>query len=257
MRRYVFEEPVSRLALWSRRLALFSLAVLVVATLTFRLGTQSLQAMTPLVSGVLLAGIAGLLAVLAFVRIWVKGHKGVGLALQGFFLALLLLAPLGWLVVQSVRLPVLNDVTTDVDEPPAFSRSRLVQAARNGRVPPEQPADIRQKQRAAYPRVLPVVLDVPPEEAFELARRATISLRWQVIEMVPPGGRSGAGRIEASDRTRILRFVDDITIRIRPRADGSRIDIRSASRLGSHDFGANAKRILAFTDEVNALLAAK
>ncbi len=82
MRRYVFEEPVSRLALWSRRLALFALAVLVVAVLTFRLGTQSLQAMTPMVSGIFLAAIAALLAVLAFVRIWVTGHKGVGLALQ-------------------------------------------------------------------------------------------------------------------------------------------------------------------------------
>jgi uncharacterized protein (DUF1499 family) len=132
-----------------------------------------------------------------------------------------------------------------------------VQAARNGRVPPEVRPEIRQKQRAAYPRVLPVVLDVPPEEAFELARRATISLRWQVIEMTPPGGRSGAGRIEAYDRTRLLRFVDDITIRIRPRAEGSRIDIRSASRLGSHDFGANASRILAFIDEVNTLAGTK
>jgi uncharacterized protein (DUF1499 family) len=55
-------------------------------------------------------------------------------------------------------------------------------------------------------------------------------------------------------RSRILRTAEDITIRIRPRADGSRIDIRSASRIGPHDLGVNATRIAAFADEVELLV---
>jgi uncharacterized protein (DUF1499 family) len=70
---------------------------------------------------------------------------------------------------------------------------------------------------------------------------------------VRPGGRLGLGRIEAIDRTFLLRIPDDITVRIRPRADGARIDVRSASRIGNHDLGENARRIRRYLDEVSAL----
>lgn len=78
-----------------------------------------------------------------------------------------------------------------------------------------------------------------------------------MLESSRPGGRSGAGRIEAVARSRILRTAEDITIRVRPRADGSRIDIRSASRIGPHDLGVNAARIAAFTEEVELLVDAR
>lgn len=257
MRRFVYEEPVSRPAIWSRRLVLFALAVIVVSVLTLRLGEKTPQAFTPLLTGFLIAGLAMAVAVVAFMRIWVRGQRGVTMAVQAFVLGCLVLAPLAYFAVLFVRLPALNDVSTDIDDPPVFARSRAVMAARKGRVPPDQTTETRKAQRAAYPLVLPVILDVPPEEAFDLARRTAILLRWQVIEMTLPGGRSGIGRIEAVDVTRVLRFSDDITIRIRPRADGARIDVRSASRLGTHDFGANAARITRFIDEITALAGSK
>ena len=253
MRRFVYEEPVSRPAIWSRRLVLFALAVIIVSILTLRLGEKTPQAFAPLLTGFIIAGLAMVVAVFAFVRIWARGQRGVTMAVQAFVLGCFVLAPLAYLAVEFVRLPGLSDVSTDIDDPPVFARSRAVLAARKGRIPPDQTQETRKAQRAAYPLVLPLVLDTPPEEAFDIARRAAILLRWQVLEMTPPGGRSGLGRIEAVDVTRVLRFTDDITIRIRPRADGSRIDIRSASRLGNHDFGANAARITRFIDEVNGL----
>jgi uncharacterized protein (DUF1499 family) len=83
-------------------------------------------------------------------------------------------------------------------------------------------------------------------------------LGWRIIEAVKPGGRMGLGRLEAVDRTFLLRLPDDVTVRIRPRADGTRIDVRSASRIGTHDLGANAARIRRFLDEVsNLAIAAK
>jgi uncharacterized protein (DUF1499 family) len=145
-------------------------------------------------------------------------------------------------------LPRLNDVTTDLDLPPAFSRSRAALAARNGRVPSEPPPESRLKQRQAYPQVAPLTLDLPPEEAFEFARKAAEARGWQIIDAVKPGGRMGVGHIDAVDRSFLLRLPDDVTVRIRPIADGSRIDVRSASRIGSHDFGANAKRIRTYLD---------
>lgn len=253
-RRLVFEEPVSRAALWSRRLAWFSLAVLLLALITFRLSEPSVQGLAPIAGAYVFVFGALLLSIAAFVRIWQAGHRGVGMAAQAFLLCLLLLLPVGYAGFKAATLPLLNDVSTDIDDPPSFSRSRIVLEARMGRVPPDVPTERRRIQRQAYPKTGPIVLELPAEIAFEIARRAALNRGWRVLEASRPGGRSGVGRIEAVAQTRLLRFSDDITIRVRPRADGSRIDIRSASRLGSHDFGANAARIAAFTSEIELLV---
>lgn len=256
-RRLVFEEPVSRAALWSRRLGWFSLAVLAVAVAAFRGGEPSEQGLAPIAGAFVFVLLSLLLAVAAFIRIWQSGHRGVGMAAQAFLLSLVLLAPVAYAGFKLVTLPRLNDVSTDIDDPPAFSRSRVALDARKGRVPPDVPAERRKLQRQAYPKAVPIVLELPAEIAFEIARKAAVNRGWQVLESARPGGRTGAGRIEAVARTRILRFADDITIRVRPRADGSRIDIRSASRIGSHDFGANAARIAGFAEEVDLLVEAR
>ena len=88
-------------------------------------------------------------------------------------------------------------------------------------------------------------------------QRAVAARGWRVIEQTRPGGRSGVGRIEATDRTLVMGFTDDVTIRVRPLAGQTRIDVRSASRLGRHDFGANARRIQNFAQEVQAQLDAR
>lgn len=253
-RRLVFEEPVSRAAIWSRRLAWFSLAVLVLAVLVFRGSEPSIEGLAPIVGayGFVLAAL--LLALIAFARIWQAGHRGVGMAAGAFLLSLLLLAPAGYAGFRFVTQPALTDVSTDIEDPPAFSRSQVALDARNGRVPPEIAPAQRRTQRQAYPKAVPIVLEIPAEMAFTIARRAALALGWRVLEASRPGGRSGAGRVEAVAQGGILRFSEDITIRIRPRVDGSRIDIRSASRIGRHDLGANAARIAAFIAEVELLV---
>jgi uncharacterized protein (DUF1499 family) len=254
MRRLILEEPVSRAAIWSRKIAWFALAVTAVAVVFIRFGVVDvLPGFVSLATGLGLALLAVLLALAAFVRIWTEGRRGVGPAAKGLVLALLILAYPGFYLLRGLTLPILNDVSTDIDDPPAFSRSRAALEARGGRLPPDPARATRLAQRAAYPQVAPLTLDVSAEEAFELARRAAANRGWQVIETVRPGGRVGLGRIEAVDRTFLLRLPDDVTVRIRPRVDGSRIDARSASRLGSHDLGQNARRIRAFLEEVSNL----
>lgn len=253
-RRLVFEEPVSRAAVWSRRLAWFSLTVLVLAVLVVRLGEGSVAELAPIAGAYVIVLLALLLALLAFARIWQSGHRGVGMAAQAFLLSLILLLPAGYAGFRLVTRPALNDVSTDIDDPPAFSRSAVVQAARKGRVPPDVSPERRRLQREAYPKVVPIILEVSAEQAFDLARRAVKNLGWQALEASRPGGRSGAGRIEAVARTPVLRLTDDVVIRIRPRVDGSRVDIRSAARIGSHDLGRSAERIAAFTAEIELLV---
>ena len=91
--------------------------------------------------------------------------------------------------MQALRLPAINDVTTDTENPPAFSRSRAVLEARGGHIPPDVPAEFREAQREAYARIAPLTLDLPPDEAFELVKKAAAKRGWQVIEAVRPGGR--------------------------------------------------------------------
>lgn len=253
-RRLVFEEPVSRAAIWSRRLAWFSLAVLLLSLLLVRLREPSIEGLAPVAGAYLFVLLALALALVAFARIWQKGHRGIGTAAGALLLCLILLAPAGYVGFMLATRPALADISTDIDDPPAFSRSMAAQTAREGRIPPDVAPDKRRLQRQAYPKITPIVLEEPAQAAFDLARKATTALGWQVIETSRPGGRSGAGRIEAVARGRFLRFSEDITIRVKPRVDGSRIDIRSASRIGSHDLGANAKRISAFAAEIDLLM---
>jgi uncharacterized protein (DUF1499 family) len=254
MRRLIVEEPVSRAAAWSRRVAWFALLVTVmaVALMRFRL-VELLQGAVSLAAGLGLALIAVGLALVAFIRIWTEGRRGLGAAVKGLLIAFLVLAWPAWHALKALALPAINDVTTDTENPPAFARSRAALEKRDGRVPPDPPRDHRLKQREAYAQIAPLTLDLPPEEAFALARRAAVNRGWEIIEATPPGGRLGLGRIEAVDRTFLLRLPDDVTVRIRPRADGARIDVRSASRIGSHDLGQNAQRIRRYLEEVSNL----
>jgi uncharacterized protein (DUF1499 family) len=254
MRRLIIEEPVSRPAKWSPTVASFALVVTVMAVLLIRFGRVDYTAgFVVLGTGLALALLSIVLSGMAFIRIWQEGRRGFGSAVRGALIAVLILAYPSWFAVKALTLPPINDVSTDTENPPTFSRSRAALDARGGRVPPEVPAADRELQREAYVQIAPITLDLPPEEAFEIVRKAAENRGWQIIEAVKPGGRLGLGRLDAVDRTFLLRLPDDITIRLRPRADGTRIDIRSASRTGAHDLGQNAARIRAFLDELSNL----
>ncbi len=251
MRRLIIEEPFSRSATWSRRLGWFTLAVTGISVLLVRQGRVELETgLTLLMVGIVLALATLALAILGFSSVWRHGRQGTGRAAFGFIVALILLAWPSMLTLRALTLPAINDVTSDLVDPPAFSRSQAALAARGGRVPADPGPDVRERQRQGYPAIAPIILDLEPAEAFSAVRKALAAQGLQIIEAVPPGGRSGNGRIEAIDRTTLLRFPDDVTIRIRPRADGTRIDIRSASRIGTHDYGANADRIRRLTDAI-------
>lgn len=254
MRHLIIEEPYSRPAKWSPKVAWFSLAVSLMTVLLIRWGLVDYEeGFVALAAGVGLALLAVLFSLLGFIRIWQEGRQGLGSAVKGLLIAVLVLAYPGLMAFKAATLPVINDVSTDTENPPTFSRSRMALEARAGRIPPEVSPQMREAQREAYVQIAPLTLDLGPLEAFALVQKAAANLGWRIIETVPPGGRQGAGRLEAVDHTFVLKLPDDVTVRIRPRADGSRIDIRSASRVGPHDLGGNARRIRAFLEETSNL----
>jgi uncharacterized protein (DUF1499 family) len=129
--------------------------------------------------------------------------------------------------------------------------SAKARQARAGATLPPWSAATGALQKAAYPEVQPILVDLEPEQAYQLALRVAKDLGWRVVDSNPPNLRvDGVAQIEATDRTLLFGFVDDIAIRVRPLASQTRIDIRSVSRVGRHDFGVNARRIDRFAAAV-------
>jgi uncharacterized protein (DUF1499 family) len=254
MRRLILEEPYSRAAIWSRRLAVFAAAVAAMGSALSRAGAvEPAGALAVLGASLVLACLAGLLSATAAVVIWRTGRRGAGIAFVGFVLALALLAYPAFLSWRALALPAINDISTDLETPPSFLRSVKALEARGGRTPPEASPQMREAQQRAYPKIQPILVDLEANEAYQLALEAAKARGWRIVDAIAPSVRERVGHIDASDRSLFLGFVDDIAIRIKPDANQSRIDIRSASRIWRHDFGANAQRIEKFAGAVQEL----
>jgi uncharacterized protein (DUF1499 family) len=140
-------------------------------------------------------------------------------------------------MVKAGKVPPIHDITTDLENPPTFS---VIAPLRRGAPNPVEyggPA-VAQQQRTAYPDVHPIVLDAPPDRAFERALDAARDMGWEIVDANP-----AQGRIEATATTFWFGFKDDVVVRVSATEAGSRIDVRSLSRVGRSDVGANAARI--------------
>jgi uncharacterized protein (DUF1499 family) len=148
---------------------------------------------------------------------------------------------LPWALQRQARgVPPIHDITTDTDDPPAFVA--IVARRAGASNPPEYAGpEVAAQQKRAYPDLVPIRLAEPPDRAYARALAAARSLGW---ELVAEDAREG--RIEATDTTRWFGFKDDVVIRVRPDPGGSRLDVRSKSRVGRSDVGANAARIRRF-----------
>ena len=189
--------------------------------------------------GLVLAGMGLLFAVIAaFLKVTPAWKRGLVMLVLG---ALPLGAIVATLGPDRFSSPMIHDITTDTDNPPRFDK------ARDLRGPEENSldyggAEVAAKQRAAWPDLGPVHTDLAPEAAMNRALQAVQGLGWELIN-----ADFNAGRIEAYDRTRFFGFTDDVVIRVRPAtAGGSRVDVRSVSRVGLGDAGKNAERIRRF-----------
>jgi len=198
-----------------------------------------------LAGGLALAGVALVLAIAAFASIWQSGATGLGAAYAGFFLAILLLAYPAYSAVEALRLPAINDVSTDLADPPAFSLARAAVEKRSGFTHGAYPATFGRAQRRAYPDIQPVILQSGVEDSFRIVQSALQPFGWMLVASDPPRRANQEGTIEVSATSTVLRLREDMVIRIRPFGEETRIDLRSASRLGTHDLGSNARRIAA------------
>ena len=199
----------------------------------YRVGLYLLQA------GFWIGLVAGAVAIVLLVLLAVpKWRLRPWIPLVTLILALLAIAPPLILRHQARGVPPIHDITTDTADPPAFvalqgERQKAPNGAAYGG------PEIAAQQQKAYGDIQPLIVKTPPAEQLQKAIDAARSLGWQVV-----ASDAASGRIEATDTTGWFGFKDDIVIRVRGLADGgSRVDVRSVSRVGRSDLGANAARV--------------
>lgn len=224
----------------------FSVAVIVAGAVLHRLfGLATPVALNLFFLGFIGAAVALILAAFALWRIWQHGYRGTGSALVATAVAVaILMWPIS--LLPTIRqLPSINDVTTDVMEPPEFTEVALLRPP--GSNPVQYPgAEFAEQQKAAYPDLRTLVVEREAGETFSLVAQALTKMRMTIVREAAPDGRTGdVGYLEAVDRTLVLGFYDDVVVRVAASGGRSRVDVRSASRFGEHDLGSNAERVRA------------
>jgi uncharacterized protein (DUF1499 family) len=144
------------------------------------------------------------------------------------------------------RVPPIHDVTTDPEDPPVFVAVVARRAGARNPVEYAGPA-VAAQQRAAYPDLVPLDLAAPPERVFPAVEAAARDLGWEIV-----AAARAEGRLEATATTAWFGFKDDVVVRVRANGTGSRVDVRSLSRIGVGDLGVNAARVRAFLERMRA-----
>jgi uncharacterized protein (DUF1499 family) len=231
-------------------LSLVSAIVLVLSGFGYRWGWWSVATSFSVMRVATFAGIV--VAVLGLVGIGfaavARAWPGVALAVAALVIALVVVwFPLS-LQKMARAVPRIHDITTDTEHPPAFVA--ILERRRDAPNPPEYDGvEVAAEQKRGYPDLAPATVAAPPDRALVAAEATARALGWEIVAVVP-----GEGRLEATATTPWFGFKDDVVVRVIPDGFGSRVDMRSKSRIGRSDLGTNAKRIRAFLTDLRRRL---
>lgn len=213
----------------------------------FRYGIAEL----PIAFGMMTFGVYAAMGAGALALLWLVfaliGRSATGLG--SLILSLVLAGGAAYFPISmrdaASKVPAIHDITTDTANPPAFVAIAPLRASVPNGV--DYKADVNAaKQQEAYPDIQTLVMaDVAPADLFARAEKAARAMNWEIV-----AAEAAEGRIEATDTTAWWGFKDDVVIRIAAEGTGSRLDVRSMSRVGVSDIGKNAARIRAFLAKV-------
>ena len=249
--RYLVKEAHE--ATWARRVALFFIQLLILTVLLHRFaGLPTPAALNLLTVSVVGLVIAVLIAIGALVRIWIGGETGASQAIVAILIAAAGLALPAFYGALYFTLPPLTAIETSPSEPLHFKALASARPADANAIEDLDEIEI-EEQAEAYPDIRPMALERSAVEVFNLVQEAVRRLGWTVAISEPPGN-DGIGRIEASDRTLIMGYTDDVLVQVKGNDAQAQIDVRSVSRYGEHDLGSNAARVRALFAEVKTEL---
>jgi Protein of unknown function (DUF1499) len=245
-------EPVSGLASWSRNLAVFSVVAVLVSIIIVRFGFLEIKpALATFFAALAFAGLSILLGLAGAVSIWQSGSRGIGRIMLAFLINAALLAYPAYLALQYRKLPPIHDITTNPIDPPRFEALARLRTGDGANTAVYAGLYSAEQQRIAYPDIETVELEISVQRAYEIALQLVTKRKWLIIDERAPQPPRGIGRIEAVARTPIMGFREDVSIRVTPDGEDSRVDIRSASRYFESDLGSNAARIRKLIDDLN------
>ncbi|WP_061029820.1 DUF1499 domain-containing protein [Bradyrhizobium sp. CCH5-F6] len=242
-------EPVSSLASWARNLAVFAVVAVVVSVIIVRFDfLEPKPALATFLGGLAIAGFSILFGLAGFAAIWQNGSRGMARILLAFLIDGAIPAYLG---LQYRKLPSIYDITTDPIDPPRFDALARLRTGEGTNPAVYAGLYSAEQQRRFYPEIEPVELEISADRAYAIALQLVHKRKWIVIDERAPQPPRRIGRIEAVARTPMMGFREDVSIRVVPDGDDSRVDMRSASRNFDSDLGSNAARIKKFIDDLN------
>jgi len=173
-----------------------------------------------------------------------SGISAKAMILTGFMVTLLISATAIYWQYKARSVPPIHDITTDTQSPPEFvAMERLRADAPN---PPEYAGEETAKQqREAYPDIQPLVVSTPVQEVIDEIVMLISNRGWKIVSV-----NRNEGRIEATEKLAWFGFKDDVVLRVTSTSDGTRVDMRSKSRIGRSDVGVNAERIRQFLSDL-------
>jgi uncharacterized protein (DUF1499 family) len=246
-------EPVSSLATWARNLAVFAVVAVLVSIIIVRFDFLEMKPALATFFGALgCAALSLLVGLAAFVAIWRNGSRGMSRILFAFLIDAAIVAYPAYLALQYRKLPKIHDITTDPIDPPRFEALAPLRNGDGTNTAVYAGLYSAEQQQKFYPDIEPVQLEIPVDRAYAIALKLVNRRKWLIIDERPPQPPRRIGRIEAVARTPIMGFREDISIRVQPDGEDSRIDVRSASRYFDSDLGSNASRVTKFTEELSS-----
>ena len=144
--------------------------------------------------------------------------------------------------------PYIHDITTDVQNPPKFVAIVALRKEGDHTVDYDGP-EVAEQQRQAYPDIVTLIIPLEKDKVFPAAEAALRAMKLKVVD-----ANAAEGRIEATHTSMLYGFTDDMVVRIVTDGAGTKVDVRSKSRVGRSDLGQNAKRIRAFLRELHSQL---
>lgn len=235
-----------KLPLIALGVAVLGVALLAAAGPTYRLGGSLPTAFTLLRWGAYIGAAGALLAIVTAVLGYRRNRRSdLAIGLVALIAGIIAVGiPYSW-QRRAASVPPIHDITTDLENPPVFDAVVSLRADAPNSL--ERPDTLASQQREGYPDLAPVTLPLAPDQAFDRALALAQDKGWEIVT-----ADKSAGRIEATDTTRFFGFKDDVVIRITPWGSGSRVDMRSVSRVGRSDVGTNARRIEDFLSELES-----
>jgi uncharacterized protein (DUF1499 family) len=240
--------PAARFARFAFLLTVAAALLILLSGPLTRFGVIDWRPALGLMRNATMAAIAGTLlcliaAILAARR---PGRPGLRRAALGLVIGLLAIAGPLMLMRKATSVPPIHDISTDTQDPPQFVAIAPLRADAANPVAYAGP-EVAAQQAKAYPDLRPIVLDAAPADAVRRVEAAARDLGWELVAAVPADGR-----VEATDTTAWWGFKDDVVVRVRPgpTPGASTVDVRSKSRVGVSDIGANADRIRALRERL-------